>query len=235
MRLYLIRHADPDYAAGTITAAGHAEAKALAGYLAAEGLERVYSSPLQRALETARYTAESTGIGLEVLDWAAEMDEWKDSAPGYVMPFDLPGDVLAEPERTQENWSDHPAFDGRLVRETYEARMVQADDWLKGLGLLREEGHYVQALKTPARIVLFCHAGLGNALLAHWLNVPLTLWWAGFWCAPSSVTQVVFEPRENGHVHPRVIAYGETTHLHEAGLPVRPRGLKEKASFGAVD
>ena len=58
MRLYIIRHADPDYEHDTLTEDGHKEAQALAKRLASHGLDRIYCSPLGRAIDTARYTAE---------------------------------------------------------------------------------------------------------------------------------------------------------------------------------
>ena len=73
MRLYIIRHADPDYPNNTITEAGHAEARALAQRLAGEGLTRLYSSPLGRAQDTAAYTAEATGLQLSIEPWTSEL------------------------------------------------------------------------------------------------------------------------------------------------------------------
>ncbi|MCA1595762.1 MAG: histidine phosphatase family protein, partial [Chloroflexi bacterium] len=61
MRLYIIRHADPDYPNNTITEDGHKEARALADRLAAEKLDRIYCSPMGRAIDTARYTADRCG------------------------------------------------------------------------------------------------------------------------------------------------------------------------------
>ncbi len=73
MRLYIIRHADPDYPNNTITEAGHAEARALAQRLAGEGLTRLYSSPLGRAQDTAAYTAEVTGLQVGIEPWTREL------------------------------------------------------------------------------------------------------------------------------------------------------------------
>lgn len=58
VRLYIIRHGDPDYdtnkaEGGTLTPQGQAEARALAPFLAKEGIRHAYSSPLGRARLTA--------------------------------------------------------------------------------------------------------------------------------------------------------------------------------------
>ena len=69
-RIYLVRHGTTDWnreeifrgrAECKLNETGKAEAKALALYFAEVPIEAVYSSPLSRALETARPTAESKG------------------------------------------------------------------------------------------------------------------------------------------------------------------------------
>ena len=75
MRLFIIRHADPDYPNNTITPAGHQEAQALASRMQRLGLDYIYSSPMGRALDTMRYTAEALGIPYSVEDWTQELAE----------------------------------------------------------------------------------------------------------------------------------------------------------------
>ena len=55
MRIYIIRHADPDYENDTITPRGHLEAKALAERMLQENIDSI-CSPLQRARHTMNYT-----------------------------------------------------------------------------------------------------------------------------------------------------------------------------------
>ena len=52
MRIYIIRHADPDYDNDTLTSAGHKEAIALAERLETERINRICCSPLGRARRT---------------------------------------------------------------------------------------------------------------------------------------------------------------------------------------
>ncbi len=99
MRLYLIRHAEPDYEHNTITKQGHMEAKALAKRLKSEGLTRIYSSPLGRALHTAEYTAKATGLKTKVENWTRELSELKmEPIPpwGPLIAWDLPGEIIRE-------------------------------------------------------------------------------------------------------------------------------------------
>lgn len=62
MRIYLIRHADPDYDNDTIAPRGHLEAQALADRLLRENIDAIYCSPLQRAQHTMSYTQKLTGL-----------------------------------------------------------------------------------------------------------------------------------------------------------------------------
>jgi broad specificity phosphatase PhoE len=76
--LYIIRHGDPDYACDSLTKKGRKQAKVLAERLAVHGLDRVYTSPLGRALETARQTCELLGLDCETENWTSENEAWND-------------------------------------------------------------------------------------------------------------------------------------------------------------
>src|SRR4051794_12791112 len=100
MRLYIIRHADPDYDRNTITDAGHLEAQALSRRFAKQRLDFIYSSPFPRAIETMQYTATLLGITPEIIEWTAELNEWKiDQKWGALFAFDLAGEVIRGCER----------------------------------------------------------------------------------------------------------------------------------------
>jgi broad specificity phosphatase PhoE len=80
-QLYLIRHAHPKQGTGLVydrapgpplSDAGREEAHAAALYLAQCGLERLYVSPLDRTLETARIVVEQTKTSVQVEDALAE-------------------------------------------------------------------------------------------------------------------------------------------------------------------
>ncbi|MBQ1206574.1 MAG: histidine phosphatase family protein, partial [Clostridia bacterium] len=54
MLLYVIRHGDPIYNPDSLTEKGKRQAEALARRLAVNGLDKIYSSPLVRAQQTAQ-------------------------------------------------------------------------------------------------------------------------------------------------------------------------------------
>ncbi len=228
MHLYLIRHADPDYPNNTITPRGHREAEALAERLAHEGVDRVFSSPLGRAIHTAQYTAQRLGLEIEIEDWAAELGMLQlpptDPQAGLIA-WDLPGHVF----RDGQAWS-HAGLHPRIALPEFAAEIERvgeaSDRFLAGLGYTREDGVYRVTRASEQRVAMFCHGGFGLAWLSHLMAVPVSLLWAGMWLAPSSVTTIRWEHRKRGIATPRCLCIGDTGHLFAAGLPVQPRGLQ---------
>ena len=62
MLLYIVRHGDPIYNPDSLTPKGHLQAKALAKRFALHGLDKIYSSPLIRAQQTAKPTCDILGL-----------------------------------------------------------------------------------------------------------------------------------------------------------------------------
>lgn len=230
MRLYMIRHADPDYENDTLTEDGHEEAKALARRLAALGLDRIYCSPMGRAIDTAKYTAELLQLDYNIEHWTKEL--WPEIALsatqwGDIMAHDVPGEIYrGEGEMpTHETWHRCSVLKDYKLREVYEELKENSDDFLRRLGYDREGGRYRCTRPSEEQIAVFCHGGFGLTWLAHLLEIPVTLVWSGFWLAPSSVSTILFDQRSPGWAVPRCIGLGDVSHLYEARLPVRPRGI----------
>lgn len=233
MRIYLIRHADPDYPNGTITAFGHEEAKALVTRLSKEKLDRLYSSPLGRARDTMRYTADLMPEKTPVIeDWtiefagtATETDEW-----GRITIWDMPGEVIrgGDSSPSHDNCKDLPYVGETPMPALFAAAQAASDTFLARHGYVREGGRYRCAAPNTERIAVFCHGGFGLAWLAHLLEIPLALMWSGFWLPPSSVTTLLMEERSDQWVVPRCIGLGDVSHLYATGLPIQPRGIYAK-------
>ncbi len=234
MRLYIIRHADPDYPNNTITAAGHEEARSLARRLARYDLTHIYSSPLNRAQETAQYTADLAGIEPVIMDWLYERGDWRidlldrDGTPQTYVAWDLHGEMVRsdEPLPTHDHWHENPHVPMPRSRQEFEDITVSSDAFIAQHGYAREGTRYRIKRANQDQIAVFCHNGLALTWLAHLLEIPLTLMWIGFWLAPSSVTTVVFDERSDQWAVPRCLCLGDTSHLYADRLPVRPRGIK---------
>src|ERR1700722_5865495 len=131
MRLYIIRHADPDYPNNTISTYGHEEAKALGPRLAAENLDRIYSSPIARARHTMQYTADLVPVEPVIEDWtqeislpAADMAEW-----GKHSVWNLPGEIIRGQAKnpTYDDWHELPHVKGHPIRERFEELKAASD------------------------------------------------------------------------------------------------------------
>jgi broad specificity phosphatase PhoE len=221
MRLLLIRHAEPAYPDDALTAEGHRQARALASRLARAGLDRVHSSPLERALETARYTVEQTGLRCEVETWTRELESWAIDQPprGEAPAWEVDSQAVraAVPAIHAENWHARPPLDQPILAAGFEELRRHSDGFLARYGLIRQGGLYRVERAETLRVAVFCHAGLALTWLAHLLEIPPPLVWAGFTLFPSSVTTLVFERDGEGRATPRCLSLGDLSHL--AGDP----------------
>ena len=230
MRLFVIRHADPDYPNNTITACGHKEAEALSQRMETIRPDRIYSSPIPRAYITAEYTAKRLGMDIHVEPWTREL-EWRMEHPskGRIATWDIDGEVLraADPSHlTHDAWDQSPHQKELNLRPAFEKLQSESDEFLERLGYKREGTLYRPVRPNRDKIALFCHGGFGLAFLAHLLHIPIPLMWSGFFLPPSSVTTILMDERTEEWAVPRCIGMGDVSHLYAAGLPVQPAGIK---------
>ena len=230
MRLYIIRHADPDYENNTITPEGHLEAKALARRMAKEKLHKIYASPMGRAQHTMQYTADALKLKSTTENWTAELESWRadQNKYGISMIWDVPGEKIRGGEKVphHHDWHEHDPFDDAKLKQEYEKICAQSDAFFLRHGYERK-GHRYRCVKPhQERIAVFCHGGFGLTWLSHLLALPLPMVWSGFWLPPSSVTTVLLDERSKEWAVPRCIGMADCSHLYEAGLPIRPRGIK---------
>lgn len=231
MRLLIVRHADPDYENDRITPHGRLEASALAERLRDAGLDRLYSSPLGRARETAEFTSRATGKAIRIEPWTAELEGLRvDDTPwGSLAAWDLPGEVLRSDELTAAGgaFNASPLLSSVPADEVRSRVARDSDVFLESLGYFREGSRYRVLRPNRERVAVFCHGGFGLTWLSHLLQIPTRLAWAGFWLHPASVTTILFDVRNDGYAAPRCLAVGDTGHLLKAGLSENPRGIIE--------
>lgn len=212
MHLYIIRHADPNYKEDTITDLGRQEAAALAEWLREVPLNRIYSSPLGRAMATAEITCVAKGMDMTILPWTAEHMDYLDSSkltPNSVCnyKFSVPKGVF--------DFEDFMSTDRIL---TIEEMQNASDDFLKSLGYVREGLFYKVQQRNEEHIAVFCHGGFGAAWIAHLLGLPPGLWgWPTILLDTCSVTTFWFPDSEHSYVRPVLQCLGETHQLRSEG------------------
>lgn len=230
MRLYIVRHAEPDYSIDSLTSAGHLEAKALAGRMGKIRPTHLYSSPVQRARHTCQYTADAVGMTPAIEEWTAELGQCRGEYQpgGRLCVWDCPGELIRAkyPLPTSDNWHEMPEFATPINRERFEFVRCNSDAFIARHGYVREGGRYRIVKPNRDRIAMFCHGGFGLWWLAHLLEIPLPLVFSGFFMPPSSVTTVLFDERSTQWAVPRCLGVGDVSHLYAAGLPVSNSGVK---------
>ena len=162
MELILIRHALPLRTQSTdgqpadpaLSDEGHEQAAALSRWLTKERVDRLYSSPLRRALETAAALSEVKQLEIEVEVRIAEFDR---DADLYV--------PLEELKRT-----DYDAWKAFVQGGYEDGRDLDAfrRDVVAGL----EE---IIADNPGGRVAVVCHGGVINAWAVHLLGIQRPL------------------------------------------------------------
>lgn len=226
MRLHIIRHGDPDYAADSLTERGRREAACLRSWVARERPDRAYCSPLGRARLTAELALEGSDLRATVEDWTAELR----SAHADGLPttwWDVHGHLLRNPDYlAHRRWADLPHLAGTRAEAELARIAADSDAFLARLGFTRDGGHYRIGLPPWTSVAVFCHGGFGLCWLAHLLALPAPLVWAGFFLHTSSVTTLLFDQRAPGLATPRVLHLGDVGHLHAAGVEPSTAGIK---------
>ena len=119
-------------------------------------------------------------------------------------------------------------FSAKLFGETnapdiYEEMMRGMDALLEKYGWVRDGMAYRGG--EDRTIALFCHHGLGSALLGYLIGISPVVAQHNLFLAPTSVTTLVSETDSNGVSHFRATAIGDTSHLYAGGETVSESGL----------
>jgi probable phosphoglycerate mutase len=153
MELVLIRHGLPEKvinkdgapANPPLSQRGHDQAGRLAAWLKDEGIDRLYSSPMQRAYQTAEPLAKQTGLGIEICEGVAEYDQ---QAQHYIPVEELK--VL-----DYERW---------LKLMNGDVDSVDFGDFAENVCLSLTQ---LISDNSGKRVVVTCHGGVINAWAAH--------------------------------------------------------------------
>lgn len=240
MRLLFIRHGDPDYENDTLTEKGKREAQLLADIIEKLRPGEIYVSPLGRARKTASYSLERLGKEEQILDWLQEFPAKLDPNLSEEVQQAYSNELKLVNGRYKERivwdmlpayWTEHEEyFDPARWRETAVARcsdMIpvydevtsQFDKLLARCGYVREGRHYRVVKSSEDTVTFFCHFGITAILLSHLWNISPFLMLHNTVLAPTSVSEVVTEERQQGIAYFRSLRLGDITHLSIGGEP----------------
>ena len=239
MRIIFIRHGDPDYEKDSLTEKGWREADLLSRRMIRETVGGFYVSPLGRAKDTASLTLMKTGREAETLDWLQEFptcidingreellqifpDTRKDGDTYQIrIPWDMmPSGWVDQPEYCDpEDWVRTPVAEAGPLEKEFERVSTGFDELLARYGYVRSGRGYHTEKGSEVTICLFCHFGVICAMLSHLWNISPFVLWHGLVLAPTSVTEVFTEEREEGVVQFRATKAGDISPLYVADEP----------------
>lgn len=223
MYLYIIRHGEPGDG-GALTDLGHKQAAAVGERMYKTGLDRIFTSPLLRAVQTAEPACRLLGKTAVVEDWAAEIgdgrlttlpDGSKKSVSLLQNTLFLQGDNA---NLSFESAYECDYFNTSGMKDAVSFIEQNGNAFLERLGY-RKEGNVYRIVKpSDEKVALFCHAAFSRAWISVLLHIPIHIMWAGFDYEHTGVTVLEFENNPDGFTAPTCLRYSDTSHLYAADL-----------------
>jgi len=200
MLLFVVRHGDPIYDPDMLTPLGRLQAAAVAKRFAVHGLDRVFSSPVNRAKETAQPTCEMLRLPMEIEEWTSESYAWQDISMefpdgGHRWVFARPANELKEGINAELGVNDFDKcinMDKLDKAHCFDRIRRESDRFLEKLGYRREGAVYRIIKPNEDRIALFCHQGFSMTWFPYLLNIPAQLFWSVFDISHSGVSTFEF-------------------------------------------
>ena len=228
MLLYYIRHGDPIYNPDSLTPLGQEQAKALAKRLIVHGVDRVYSSPSNRAVQTAKPFCDLMNKEITLCDWADEGLAARD----FMAPHEKYGATWCfyDPEiirnfnsptvrALDKRWYEHPDFTQYRFAEGVRRVDEAVDAFFLELGFRhdRENARYEMVKPNHDRVALFAHQGFGMCFFSSMLDIPYPMFCTHFDFGHSSMSVIHFT-EHGGYVYPKVLQLSSDSHLYREGI-----------------
>ena len=226
MLLYIIRHADPIYNPDTLTTKGKLQASALAKRLVTSRIDKIYSSPSGRALETAQPAADMLGLDVKIEEWTREVDDrfsvvMDDGRKKFAVNVENTVYRNNDNLNLGERWYEADIFSGIDAKGAYDDICACSDEFLARRGYVRDGGVYRIERGNDERVAVFCHGGLAAVWLSHLLNIPFHMFIAGIGISHTGVTILDFESRDNGITAPYCLCLSDISHIYKENLPLK--------------
>ena len=238
MRLLFIRHGDPDYSIDGLTEKGKKEAILLSKQIDKMDTGEIYVSPMGRARQTASYSLEVLHKEEVILPWLHEFRAVTDPNLSENIVSAYKNELRMEDGKYKKirvwdilpsYWTNIPEYyHPELWRETEIARcgdMVEEydrvtgclDELLKEHGYIHEGRHFRVEKSSNDTLTFFCHGAITSVFLSHLLGCSPFILLQHLSAAPSGVTEVVTEEREEGIADFRILRFADISHLNIAG------------------
>lgn len=205
MLIYYVRHGDPIYDPDMLTPLGEQQAAALAKRLAVFGVDEVFASTSNRAIQTAKPTCEMLGLPLTTLDFLNENDlkgkltvKGPDGTSHWVWAEPSHAALLCSREVRElgDHWYTHPTFAPYAFEKAIKPIEEHIDRFLTSYGYEHdvEKGAYRITQRQPEkRIAIFAHECVGKLFMSHVLDIPFPYYAAHFEMHTSGLSVIRFD------------------------------------------
>jgi len=232
MLLFYVRHGDPIYQPDSLTPLGRRQAEAVARRLALYGVDRIFSSTSDRAVQTAQPTCEILKKELTQLDFAHEkhvFDELsvirEDGLRTWAFMCKRTRAIFssAEVRAMGEKWTEHPMLAEYHFEKGIQRVRRETDVFLASLGYERVPGAgaYRVVRSNDERVALFAHQGFGLAFLSCVLEIPYPVMSMHFDMSHTGMTAIHFREEDDGFARPCILTLSNDSHLYRDGLPTK--------------
>ncbi len=229
MLLFYIRHGDPIYDPDSLTPLGKRQAEALAKRIAVYGIDKIYSSPLNRAYQTAKPLSELTKKEIVKVDFLNEGYAWK----YFTIPDETGKRDWVYQQRNMRKvfasdevfclgykWYEYPRFEQYEFKDGVEFFDKNVDEFMNSLGYEHDRTHhtYKAIQKNNERIAVYAHEGIGSIFLSSLLDIPYPSFTAHYAMNHSGMTVIELE-NSGEDIVPKVLSFSNDSHIYKEGLP----------------
>ncbi len=226
MIFFYIRHGDPIYNPDSLTPLGKRQAEAVAKRLALYGVDKIYASTSNRAIQTAEPTCELLKKEKVLLDFCNESHVWneftveKNGRKTWLFQDTDTRLKFASEEfrKLGDKWYEYPGMSE--YKKGVDRVYNDVDEFFASLGYehMRNTGKYRVINSNDDRVALFAHQGFAMAFFSCLLDIPYPEFCIHFDTCHTGMTVVDFK-EENGFAIPRVMTLSSDSHLYRDGLP----------------
>ena len=230
MLFFYVRHGDPIYSPNQLTPLGKRQAEAVGKRLALYGVDKIYASSSNRAMQTAEPTCEILKKDKEILDFCNEDHAWTD----FSLPLEngtrtwsfyhpVTRRLFVDPSVTALGlaWYDHPELKQYNFKKGLDRIQKELDALLlkHGYEHIPGTGTYKAVRPNDDRIALFAHQGFGMNFMSQLLDIPYPFYATHFDMTHTGMTVIEFKDEGDGIVIPKVLTLSSDAHIYKEGLP----------------
>ena len=217
MRLYFIRHGEPDYDTDSLTEKGIAQAKLLADRVKDIPFKEIHHSPLGRAIQTARICYGDTRTDLVMTPWLKEIIWGDKSGEAYstAHPWAIVERMIKERHSypAGDSWKDDEWVKNDRIVQDVEERCRSFDEFMKNHGYVREGQLYKIEKAFDEDVAFFCHGGISCVLVSHLLNIPFWQFVVHYPMDMTAITKINIKGRQGTYTAAEVDYINNYSHL----------------------